>query len=445
MSIFFNITKTVIKIFLIILVVCFTAIFIIIPFLYNCIDQVTAQWLWYPSCFILLSLLFIGSRKDISFENQILDKIGSVGVLWVAPLIPSIFVFNYYNIDHIWHWVIFSYFFFLIPFSFYNLLAIGVSQNTESEEKKQVIALNMIKYTALYWLFDLFYMSIFNDWLIFKFVFGILAILLISFNLIDVFLHGIKSIRFFFTLELIFGLGLSGYLIFIIPNEKLQTIVLAIVSALMGGIFTLLGVAWTIKKGDDDRKADLHQMEEDRKEEERKKLIPYIRISHDEKSLVNATVKKIKEKDVWNKESNLNFVNNRFFSLYRIVFSIKNISTNNIILMGVFIDNDYFDFDKYALIEPNSVCKIEIGDKSTLTLFDEIKSIKLKISDILEYVYNVNCDFEYKGSSHFIEIETKNQKSFSTEIKHLIIKNVTLPKIEEKDIKKNCSHGRKES
>lgn len=106
-------------------------------------------------------------------------------------------------------------------------------------------------------------------------------------------------------------------------------------------------------------------------------------------------------------------------------------------MKGLFIDNDYFDFDEYTILEPNSVCKIEIGDKSILTLFEEIKLIKLKTSDILEHEYNVNCDFEYTGSSHFIEIESENKKIFSTETKYIKINNLSIPELVVKDRKKS--------
>ena len=50
---------------------------------------------------------------------------------------------------------------------------------------------------------------------------------------------------------MIVGVALTVYLIYIIPDENLQVVVLAIVGALYGGIMTLVGVAWTIKDGQD--------------------------------------------------------------------------------------------------------------------------------------------------------------------------------------------------
>ena len=56
--------------------------------------------------------------------------------------------------------------------------------------------------------------------------------------------------------DFVLGVGLSIYLIYIIPNEGLQNIIIPIVSAVYGGLLTLVGVAWTIKKSDSDRKQE---------------------------------------------------------------------------------------------------------------------------------------------------------------------------------------------
>lgn len=62
--------------------------------------------------------------------------------------------------------------------------------------------------------------------------------------------------RFGMIQDFLVGIGLTVYLIYIIPDSSLQTIVTAIVSAVYGGLITLVGVAWTIKKSDKDRKSD---------------------------------------------------------------------------------------------------------------------------------------------------------------------------------------------
>ena len=50
--------------------------------------------------------------------------------------------------------------------------------------------------------------------------------------------------------DLLVGIGLSVYLIYIIPDNDLRTIITAIVAALYGGLLTLVGVFSTIKHSD---------------------------------------------------------------------------------------------------------------------------------------------------------------------------------------------------
>lgn len=49
--------------------------------------------------------------------------------------------------------------------------------------------------------------------------------------------------------DFVAGIAITIYLIYIIPSQSLQNIVLIIASALFGGLITLVGVAWTIKDG----------------------------------------------------------------------------------------------------------------------------------------------------------------------------------------------------
>lgn len=52
---------------------------------------------------------------------------------------------------------------------------------------------------------------------------------------------------------------MSVYLIYVIPDEKLRNVVIAIVAALYGGILTLVGVSWTIRHSDKERKNEEKQ------------------------------------------------------------------------------------------------------------------------------------------------------------------------------------------
>ena len=132
----------------------------------------------------------------------------------------------------------------------------------------------------------------------------------------------------------------------------------SVYAAVLGGGITLAGVAWTIKDANDKRQEDLKRIQDERKEEERKKYIPYIRVSHNEASTVSANISRINNIDLSNYEDRKKLFKRKFVSIYRINVLLKNISSNIIILHGAFIDGAYYKVEASALIEQNSVCKI---------------------------------------------------------------------------------------
>ena len=78
-----------------------------------------------------------------------------------------------------------------------------------------------------------------------------------------------------FCIDVISFVLLIIYLMYLIPNDNnLQTIVVSVLSAVLGGAITLSGVAWTINHSDKTRKEDLERIERERKEEEFQKAKP---------------------------------------------------------------------------------------------------------------------------------------------------------------------------
>ena len=132
------------------------------------------------------------------------------------------------------------------------------------------------------------------------YILGVITLIKIFYGLSVTFL-GKKQKNAILDISIVFdfllGVGLTVYLIYLIPDEfnNLQTIVTAIIAAVYGGLLTLVGVAWTIKKGDKDRKEDLERHDREKMEEERKRLVPYIKISIGDNitSFVNAELHKI--------------------------------------------------------------------------------------------------------------------------------------------------------
>ena len=402
--------------------------FVVIPFLHNVINHTIAQWIWYISCAVFLLLLLMGSKDEKTFENPLMDKISDIGIFWILPILPSAFVFNYYDIDYIWLWVIFAYVFILIPFSFISLLVFKLKEEKCSQEEKQKATLNVVKSMILYWLVDLLYMSIFNDCLILTFIFGILAVLIVSFNLVDAFLNGIKNLRFFIALELVIALIVCVYLIYIIPNDSVQNIVLTITAALIGGVFTLLGVAWTIKKGDADRKKDLWRMEEERKEEERKKCVPYVKFANEIQAWHSASVEEFRDLEFDVNEHISKIQNDTFYVIKINMFTIKNVSPSNIILKGIFINNVFHQFSHNVLVESNGVCQVHLGINHWFYFPEKVSTIKLLVTDILYNEYVVPCEF-YEDFDKTERKENHNDVEYTVQCCEYTIESISLPKL----------------
>lgn len=218
-----------------------------------------------------------------------------------------------------------------------------------------------------------------------------------------------------------------------ITDDKMQEIMTTIFASILGGAITLAGVAWTIKDANVKRQEDLKRIQDERKEEERKKHIPYIRVSHNEVSTVSANISKINNIDLSNYEDRKKLFKRKFVSIYRINVLLKNISSNNIILHGAFIDGTYYKVEASALIEQNSVCKIDIGDKSKMEFADEIKTIDLHISDMFENFYKINCILQYKEKNEKVEYISGNEK-FYGKVKDLVIVGFSLPEFMREDV-----------
>lgn len=157
------------------------------------------------------------------------------------------------------YWIYFTLIAILIPIGLESFKAWVEKHFNCTDEQKKNVSINVFKYWMFYWLCDLFYMACFLDNLICKFVFGCLIMVIVLMNVCFSFVS--SNCKTFFQKigllqDFLVGIGLTIYLIYLIPEKELQTIILTIVAALYGGLITLVGVAWTIKKSDKDRKED---------------------------------------------------------------------------------------------------------------------------------------------------------------------------------------------
>ncbi len=364
--------------------------YVVVPFIHNYLDSWIAKLIWFPSNLFLLVFIFLSIKNTKVFEDPLKERISNVGIFLVIPILPSVFVFNYYNIENIWKWVIFAYAFILIPYLFWSLFSYHLKQKEYSQNEKEKIIINMAKYIALFWLVDLLYMAIFNGWLIATFIFGILILILIVFNLSDAFLHGFSNLRFFMALELVIGSALSGYLIYIIPNEKIQNIVLTIFAALVGGIFTLLGVAWTIKKADNDRHNDLLRIENERREEERKKYVPWINYY-------------VADNNIF--DTNIYVENTNFGSEFKYSFNdflLHNSDFSNFLLKALIIDDNVCTINPSWYIKKEATIRIRF--ENYVITNKRIENVSALLEDLLGNEYKVHIYFKSIDLGEFIEI-----------------------------------------
>lgn len=252
----------------------------------------------------------------------------------------------------IW-WLIFGFFLvFPITSAIAFALCILVPLNNSPEGKK---AAGKIAVESIFqWLcYDFCYLSIFNNWTVPMYILGIISIVLMFIETINTFLINRKKLSLLFIFELLVGIALTIYLIYKIPDDlgNLQTIITTIIAALFGGLFTLLGVAWTIRKGEEDRKKDREQLENDRKEEERKKAIPYLQYfvkRNDDIQSVSAggfTVKYFNDKVDHFRD-----------------FHFKNISDNIFVSDSVIIGDKLFNVDRRIVAKNQYVTLRIIGN-----------------------------------------------------------------------------------
>lgn len=159
----------------------------------------------------------------------------------------------------IWYWISFVIIALLIPVGLASFKIWATKNKNYTDKQKKHADMVLFKYCLFYWLCDLFYMSWFIDSLVCEFVFGLLIMIITMMSVCSSFVSASKKTnlqKWSLLQDFIVGVGLSVYLIYLIPDKELQTIIIAIVASLYGGLLTLAGVAWTIRKSDSDRKED---------------------------------------------------------------------------------------------------------------------------------------------------------------------------------------------
>ena len=204
---------------------------------------------------------------------------------------------------------------------------------------------------------------------------------IIFYNLTKAFINGDSQLKFGLIQDFIVGVALTIYLIYIIPNENLQQVVIPIVSAVYGGLLTLVGVAWTIRKSD-----------KDRKEEEIKKAKPVVFISSlettsmDNKTLIKKVLLSKQNKGTLKKSDN----DSHCFNLHYIL--MNNSDYSHVTIRGFVINKDYHLYD-FGQVLPKNATILLINDYK-FEFKDKISYVAILIQDMMDNLYELEINFD---------------------------------------------------
>ena len=248
-------------------------------------------------------------------------------------------------------------------------------------------------------------MAIFNRWCALIYVFGLLSIVIIFTNLISVFLSENKLLNKMISFDLILGIGLSVYLIYILPNEQLKTIVTAVVAALYGGILTLVGVAWTIRHSD-----------KERREEEKKKAKPIFTF--------NMVLEEIK--DIRTKKVCFDVADNGIEYECHVVAELENSDHALFEVKRIFHDGKWNEIEGNTVVLPNKTVYFDFRFN------DDVNNLFLEVKDGLDNSYY----YEIKVLS--LNLLPGVVRNSNTELLHTVreLKEISIDEINKRTTKR---------
>lgn len=232
---------------------------------------------------------------------------------------------------------------------------------------------------GLFWLLDFFYLAIVNDCLMWRYTLGILVIALIISMLIDMISKEGKFPIFSIIVDLLIAVGISCYLIYIIPKQYcgLREIVSSVVAALYGGILTLLGVVLTIKRG------------------EKNKNLPCIKIltENEQKGRVDTKIT-IKFLQAMKNQEVGKDLNSRMQKNYFNDILIENISSTYIIIEKIEINGYKYDLNGDKFLDSRESVRIAVSEYCDFTVKTKA-TVRLYIKNSFKREYYI--DFKLEG------------------------------------------------
>ncbi|MBQ8293746.1 MAG: hypothetical protein IJX78_08110 [Bacilli bacterium] len=395
--------------------------FIIIPFLTCERFNILLQIIWYLSSAILLINVYLPRKNKEQKSNYtelpknfigilkfIGDSFSNVAGLSLVIFFSSMFIINNYELQfYDIAWMIFVLLVVVFIGSIYVIYKYRNIFNNYDDNQRKKNNMQMVVSMLFYILIDLLYIFIVKDVIVGQYIVGIIAILIIFYNSTKSFIKSEKLRIFSIVQDVLFGLSITTYLIFIIEDASLQTIVTSIVSAVFGGYITLLGVAWTIKDNNEKRIQD-----------ERNNKIPYLTISNDtalfECRSFNYTLIKAYT-EITEKTKCLFLIDD---------FIIKNSQNSDCIPYGYMLNDKMFVFDTQPFIERNITVKIITTHNTVYVSELDTPKVSLVLKDVLGNFYQYECILKVNESRLVILDDDKHILEYNYKVV-----NIGLPKL----------------
>lgn len=279
-----------------------------------------------------------------------------------------------------WQWLIFALIIIAIPYGLYNIKKSAFKRVKPTKEQETKGNQRFFVLCLFYWLCDFFYMTFIINNLTWRFILGGLIMVIVFYNLSKAFIGGSKVFNFGLIQDFIVGIALTVYLIYIIPNKELQDIIIPIIAAVYGGLLTLVGVAWTIKKSDNDRK---------QAEEQRVKPLVFIcnpqTISINKEELMKGIL--LSKRNIGSlKTAEANKV---AFILPQIV--ISNSDYSHVAIRGFRINDEYHLYDHGQVLPKNKTFYLQNDFRFEYS--NEIEYVAILLQDMLENLYELELNF----------------------------------------------------
>lgn len=196
-------------------------------------------------------------RKTMSNMNKLILLFLATIIIYLTIILPIRFCVVTFS----WHWFVFGLIAIIIPYAFIYFQFWSQKKLAFNETQQKNANVVTVKFILYFWYLDCLYMTIFNQWKLWIYILGLITIIKIFYSLTVAFLgkkQKNKILDISLVVDFLLGVGLTVYLIYLIPDKfaNLQTIVATIVAAVYGGLLTLVGVAWTIKHSDKQKRED---------------------------------------------------------------------------------------------------------------------------------------------------------------------------------------------